>query len=1024
VAEMVDSSDYRLSGLSLVEAVAELRASLVARGVGKGCVIALELERTPGLLVAMLATMESGAAFLPIDPSLPELRKAYMIEDSGARFQILDRRAKDPASSQGEPPLQLDFEIAELRGLSRESTTMGVSESVAYVLYTSGSSGRPKGVMISHRSLRNVLHSMASNPGLEKGDVLLATTTISFDIALLELLLPLLQGAKLVLAPDGFLRDVQDVANALTRFDVTVMQATPTTWRMLAATGWQGKENLRVWSGGEHLSRDLANFLLGRVQAVWNLYGPTETTIWSMVAKVVPGEAVVDLGEPIENTHVALLDRYGRHAPRNVPAELVIGGAGVALGYTSSEEGEEVFCVDAVESEMHERAYRTGDLVRLGDDNLIRYVGRKDSQVKLRGIRLELSEVERVLGEHENVTQAAVKVCAIDGVDELVAYVVVSGDVRDEHVLSAVQTRLPKAQTPKLIVRLESLPTTFNGKLDRSSLPDPRVVPGFRRGDGISPSVVEQIVTQVWAAALSVPSVGVRDNFFSLGGHSLNVIAAIAGINRAFGTSVPLARLFQFPTPLEFARELEIELKASGMAAQNERTGLCPVLTRRGEPQPLSSGQQRLWYVTQLDPGERPYVLAAAVRLRGVLDVAALSAAFESIQHRHSVLRTIFREEGGKPMQVVQADTSLHLKVVAAPAGESDVSLWVRQEINRLINLHLPLRGDVPARASLIRESPDEHVLLLMIHHILVDEWALGLLIQDLGIAYEEMRSGKVVERETGRLDFVDFAVAEQARLEANGFSREIAYWREKLADAPITSLPSRQARPNVPVFRGGNLTSSIPGDLYSSIVRLARSRAVTPFVVLLTGFLALLQRYLARADLCVGIMDSGRDDPSVENIVGPFARPLALRVEFGGETPFSTHLEGVQKTLIEGWVNRDAPFEQVVNSVGASRKTNINPMFQIMIVMQNMRGMTATFDGVTVEPVAVDTAIAEFDLMIEMFETCDGLTIRFSYNSNLYTKDEIDLLARRYESVFWVVTDDPSIPISAIDLLQRDEAV
>lgn len=988
-----------LTGAALVESVRHLNSILATHGIGRGDVVALEMSRTVALVVAMLAVMESGAAFVPIDPALPDLRKRFMIENSSARLRVTDRQIT-PIAVSGPAP-------ACLQGATP----------VAYILYTSGSSGRPKGVAVGHGSLRALLESMARQPGLSQADVLLATTTISFDISLLELLLPLLQGARLVLAPEGLLRDTERLAAALTQYAVTVMQATPTTWRMLAASDWAGKLDLRVWSGGEYLDRELAEFLARRTAAVWNLYGPTETTIWSMRARVLPGQQTLDLGDPIDNTCIRLLDRHGRHAVRGIPAEIFIGGAGVAVGYVM-EDGRSAFQSDPFDASGRGRLYQTGDLARVDEEDRVCYLGRKDAQVKFRGMRLELAEIESVLSEHPCVAHAAAKVCVIGGVEELVAYVVLKDTVADADLIALMAARLPYGQAPQRLVRLEALPTTFNGKLDRAALPAPQSNTGAHHGGAVTPSVIEQVVAQTWAATLSVPSLGPHDNFFSEGGHSLKVITAIAAINRTFAVTVPLSVLFQNPTPSEFARALE-----EFLAGEAHRHQGLPSRTERGVPQPLSSGQQRLWYITKIDPGERPYLLAAAVKLTGQIDEPLFCRAFEALQRRHCILRTVFREEGGRPSQIVQAEPSLQLAVIDPPGDAADGD-WVKAEIVRQVARDLPLSGGVPARASLLRCSPTENILLLMIHHMLVDEWALGLLIQDLGRCYEALRSGSGLTADESALDFIDFAAAEQLRLEQNGYAREFVYWKQKLANVPLTSLPTRRARPSVLAFRGGNHTACIPRELYSSVARLAKAHAVTPFVVLLTGFLALLHRYLARTDLCVGVMDAGRDDPAIENVVGPFARPLALRVELGGETAFESHLQTVQKTLIEAWLHREAPFEHIVSTVSASRRTHINPLFQIMLVMQNLRGAAPDFAGIQVEPLAVDTAIAEFDLMIEMFETHAGLTLRCSYNSNLYSAAEIDLFARRYESLFWVVTDDPAVPVSGIDVLQRDEAV
>ena len=554
-AERPDAPAVTFEGATSSYGELNARANVLARelaraGVGRGVRVGICVDRSPAMLVALLAVQKSGGAYVPLDPGLPAQRLEHMVSDSGLSVLILGGNAGKNLEL---PPgvTTLDAEVfADAAAPADTPNPVDTAElsDPAYIIYTSGSTGRPKGVAVSHGALANFLRSMQREPGLGESDVLAAVTTISFDIAGLELYLPLLVGARIELVPASTASDGKALSELLVATGVTVMQATPATWRMLLDAGWPGGPNVRALCGGEALPRELADPLLERVGELWNLYGPTETTIWSTAGRVVRGDAPVSIGRPIDNTQVYILNGLSP-APVGVAGEICIGGAGVAIGY-HGQPGltAERFVADPFSAQPGARIYRTGDLGRWGPDGQLYHLGRMDHQVKIRGFRVETGEIEAVLNEHPAVRQAVVVAREIGSGDlRLVAYVVYGGD--EELTISEVRrflrTRLPDYMIPSMAVALDRVPLTPNGKLDRNALPDPFAHAARPANAFEAPAPgTETVIANVWRQLLKVDKVGAEDNFFELGGYSLLALRFVAHVERQTGTRIDPRILF------------------------------------------------------------------------------------------------------------------------------------------------------------------------------------------------------------------------------------------------------------------------------------------------------------------------------------------------------------------------------------------------------------------------------------------------------------------------------------------------
>ncbi|MFP5285192.1 MAG: amino acid adenylation domain-containing protein, partial [Thermoanaerobaculia bacterium] len=697
----VSQGEARLTYAELDERAEALAAHLRSQGISPESRVGIQMERTPDMLVAVLGVLKAGAAYVPLDPSHPQERLNLILEAARPQTVLTDLT---PSPAQ--------------RGRAGE----GVSpDNLAYILFTSGSTGRPKGVQIPHRALVNFLLSMSREPGLEASDVLLAVTTLSFDIAGLELLLPLIVGARVEIATREEASDAELLKKRLG--GVTVLQATPATWRMLLDAGWDGGD-LKALCGGEALPSDLAAKLLPRVGSLWNMYGPTETTIWSATRRVV-GEDVA-VGGAIANTRLYVLDRRLEPVPVGVPGELCIGGEGLARGYLDAPDlTAERFVPDPFAGG---RMYRTGDLVRWRPDGNLEFLGRIDFQVKVRGFRIELGEIEAALAAHPSVRQA---VAGLRG-DRLVAWVVAEEADLREHL----KGRLPEYMIPSAFVRLDAFPLTPSGKVDRKALPEPELASG-ERGYVAPRGPVEEVIAGIWCELLGVPRVSSDDSFFALGGHSLLATQLVSRLRRAFGVELPVRQLFEMPVLSHLAERVQAARQGG------DRTPPLRPMPRPAEI-PLSYAQERLWFIEQLERDHAMYNLPAAIRLRGGLRADVLEACLREIARRHEALRTRFVTVHGHPTQVIDETRLPSLPVVdlrGLPAAVAEAELRRRTTDDE----HRPydLTTGPLVRATLLRLADDDSVVLFGMHHIVSDRWSMGLLLREMAAHYPAFAAGE-----------------------------------------------------------------------------------------------------------------------------------------------------------------------------------------------------------------------------------------------------------------------------------------
>ncbi len=955
--------------------------------------IAVCTERAPVMMTAVLGVLQSGAGYLPLDLTYPAQRIRYMLDDSDAGILITQAAVSGflPPFNGAIVLLTDDGRIAEIRMPVVECTGKAVAPdaSVAYLIYTSGSTGRPKGVRISQHAVVNFLLSMATEPGIEAADRLLAVTTLSFDIAVLELLLPLTVGATVIIAPAEITGDGPALSALLQESRATIMQATPATWRLLCNTGWSGLPGLRILCGGESLDPGLARQLLDSGGELWNMYGPTETTIWSTCERLLDASVPISIGRPIANTIIRVLDGSMGPVPVGVVGELYIGGQGLADGYHERTElSAEHFVADPVRP--GDRLYRTGDLARIRSDGKLELLGRTDRQVKLRGFRIELGEIEAVLGDLAGIRAAVVALSN----ERLVAYVVPVVTPLDVDALRvALRDQLPAYMLPSLFVELESLPLTPNGKIDRRQLPapDPVVIAGLNStaARGAPNGSLQAALASLFADLLGLPEVGVNDNFFTVGGHSLLATQLVARIRDVLAVELPLRTLFDEPTVAGLAGLIESDETNRCAFEFNGRAGqLLPRDIHLHTQAPASLMQQRLWFLDQLEPGSSAYNLAWCQHLAGELDHNALKAAVQALVARHEILRTTFTDDGGVPQQRIADELMVDVEFTmlpAAPEGE------LQAQLNGLAKHPFALDSGPLIRVHIVTTGRHEQVLLVVIHHIIADGWSMSVLFNELAAAYNAFRHAELPSWAPLTVQYADYAVWQRDRLTGAELSRQINYWRAQLEGVPaVLELPTDRPRPAVQSHRGAKVSRSLKAELADALADLARQEGSTLFMVLAAVFALVLGRYAGTRDVVFGTPIAGRERTELEGLIGFFINTLVLRTRLDGNPTFRELLARVRRESLDAYAHQDLPFEKLVDELSPERNTGRTPIFQVMFNLHNEPVQVADFDALDATPIGIDRGLAKFDLTVSISELQHsdegGLFAHFEYNSDLFT--------------------------------------
>ena len=1011
----------RLSYGQLNARANQLARKLQTLGVAADVLVGISVERSTHMLVGLLAILKAGGAYLPLDPAFPQDRLAYMIDDSGIDLLL----TQGSLLSQLPVPdtvttLVLDQQGDWLDGFACEDLPTRLhAEHLAYAIYTSGSTGQPKGVMVRHAALTNFVASMAKAPGMVAQDRALSLTTFSFDIFGLEIYVPLMVGACIVLTGQEVAQDPYAVLALMTAEQVNVVQATPSTWRMLLDNENAAQlRGCKCLCGGEALPQELAVRMLALGGEVWNLYGPTETTIWSALHPLRAQDAQPWLGGPIDNTTLYIVGADLLPVPYGVAGELLIGGEGLARGYFQRPALTAERFVPHPYSATGERLYRTGDLARQRADGIIEYLGRIDHQVKIRGFRIELGEIEARLLEQDAVREAAVLAQDAPGGQALVAYVVPSADLSTldadaqsrlrDSLNARLKVNLPDYMVPAHMVLLARFPLTPNGKLDRKQLPKPDASQ-WRKTYVAPETPVQQAVAAIWAQILKVERVGLSDNFFELGGHSLLATQVVSRIRQQLEIQVPLRLLFAHNSLQGFVEAMD------PASAEQE-----PAISRvpREQPLALSYAQQRQWFLWQLDPTSSAYHIPAALRLRGELNQAALQQSFDALVERHESLRTRFVLDNERPVQVIEAAAPVTIAMTSVDAALDAQGLrgLIEAETRQLFDLQ---RGPL-LRVKLLQFAADDHVLILTQHHIVSDAWSMQIMVDDLMQLYAGFSQGQPAALAPLPIQYADYGHWQRQWLEAGEQQRQLDYWTAQLGgEQPILELATDHPRPAQQSYRGARLPISLEPALAEGLKRLAKERNTTLFMLLLAGFQTLLHRYTGQNDIRVGVPIANRNRVETERLLGFFVNTQVLKADIDGNLRFDQLLDQVKQHALDAQAHQDLPFEQLVELLAPARNLGHTPLFQVMFNhASDARRAVSALPGLSLEELTWDAGTAQFDLTLDTFEFDEGISAALSYASDLFEPSTIARLGEHFLNLLRAIVVQPTRRIGELPML------
>ena len=1005
----------------------QMAHALRSRGVRSGALVGLHIERNTDMLAAMLGVLKAGGAYVPLDPAYPADRLIHMASDARLAALVTTNALTTVLDWPREHSLRLDGDASELS--AQPATALpsdgdsAQAEMPAYVIYTSGSTGLPKGVQVPHRAVVNFLQAMAREPGLGAQDCLVAVTTLSFDIAVTELLLPLTLGAQIVLASREEAGDALLLRGLIDTHRASVMQATPATWRLLLDSGWHGRAGFKALCGGEPLSLDLAQRLAACTDALWNMYGPTETTVWSTCCRIEPDAGLISIGRPIANTSVWVLDEHLQLCPIGVPGEICIGGDGVTLGYLHRPElTAERFIADPFSAAPGAQLYRTGDRGRWRDDGALEHLGRLDFQVKLRGYRIELGEIEATLLAHADVARA-VAITREDrpGDVRLIAYVVAqpAKTLSDAALKAHLKRTLPDYMVPQHLIVLPAIPLLPNGKVDRKALPAPEANVPVARSHGAPRSASEKITVAAMETALGLPGLSVDDSFFALGGHSLLAAQLAMNLGRATGLKVPLRTIFDAPTAAQLAAWIDAQaVHSSGQFA--------PIQVHAEQSTaPASLMQQRVWFLEQFEPGRLTYNTPSAHRLKGPLDVAALERSFNEIIRRQAILRTAFAEEDGVPVQRIAPVLQVSLTPVddlsRLPPSEREPALMalLQQRVAQLIDLRqAPL-----FKVGLVKLADQEHVLFFMPHHIIWDGWSFDLFYEEMAALYGAFSQGREPALAPLAVSYGDFSHWQQQWLQGEQLQSELAYWKSTLQDLPDPlELPLDHPRPAHMSGAGSTQWISCSSERTQAARRFGQSVDATLFMTLLAAYAALLSRITGQTDIVIGTPVRGRHSSEVENIMGFFVNALPLRIRIDLQKPFVDLLAHVRDVVLNSFSYPDVPFERLVRELHVPRDESRTPIYQTFFSFQDTRQRTRRWGNLQQEQVHLFQPGAAEDLGLWFLEHADGLAGGLTYNTDVFSGESVRCLVNRFHLLLDGALASPNKPVALLPITPDEE--
>jgi amino acid adenylation domain-containing protein len=1034
----VSMNERHLTYAELQLAAEALGERLWEAGVRVDGCVAVFMDRSPDLVVALLGVLRAGGAYVPLDITAPKERLATLLRDARAACVVTTLALRERIPDLGLPLVVLDpapphGAPASARRATPRARASG--DNLCYVIYTSGTTGEPKGVAVSHAAAMNLLCHMSRALGITPASTLLAISPITFDISVLEVFAPLLAGAHLILAPAHSSADGADLRARLEAERIAILQATPATWRLLMDTGWQAPPGFQALSGGETLPEELARQLVDRVGRVLNYYGPTETIIYSTGTLLTSTDEAVTIGRPIANTSVYLLDDNLRPVPLGVPAQVHIGGVGLARGYVGRpSQTAEAYRPDPFSDQPGSRMYATGDVARYLEDGRLDYRGRYDHQVKLHGRRIELEAIAHVTGAHPLVHECVtvVRRDAHHG-EFLAAYVVMTqpGELPRADLREHLARQLPPYMIPSAVVVLDALPRTRHGKIDRKALPAPTEADFRAAAAPVRPRTpLEERIAAVWREVLELSEVGAEDNFFALGGTSLNATRVLLLIRDALGVSISLPTFFDAPTVAGLAGQVSHLGPWSGVRSDET----VPHVPRDGTLQ-LAPQQANWWRNEHFTGHINPSNIHLGVRMTGPLQAMALEQVLAALQRRHEGLRTAYvsHDRGGAVPIVTPAEdchprlSIVDLSQLAPGAREAVVPRLCAAEQSRPFDL---TRGHL-LRATLVRLGPEDHLALFTTHHLVSDGWSIEVLMTEFSTLYAAMTAGQPARLPPLRFQYADFAHWQRSWLAGPGAAAQLDYWRRQLAPPlpPLLPPAGRAADFDTPYFSlRGRVPLAISAPATEAARRLARGEHCTLFSVLLAGLKLALVAHTGAPEVRVATLAANRTLPGAEQVVGLFTNVVCLRTRVAPTLPFAGLIRAVHATIADAAAHQDLPFEFLASVLENEQGTPLGSLFQALVLWQPIPAVRLAVAEVQTslyrleeEQFGVVMVRNTLDLKFELREMPETVSGAITYQMARFTPAQIRGLVDALDRCLTLADRDPSLTVASLcDLLRQ----
>ncbi|MBT4836723.1 MAG: amino acid adenylation domain-containing protein, partial [Methylococcales bacterium] len=990
--------------------------------VGVGSKVGICLERSSELLVAVIAVLKSGAAYVPMDSSYPQGRLEYMVEDSTIPLLITHSSLEDKFDNADIKVVCIDKDQAEIEHCSTDNPEItNKPDDMAYVIYTSGTTGRPKGATVRHSGEINLLQWYTSEFNFAEVDKTLLISAFGFDLTQKNLFALLTVGGCVVI-PDMSHYDADIIASNIEEHSITLLNCAPSAFYPMVDLANNDKANINslhhVFLGGEPIQVNQLNQWLSSEACqcqIVNTYGPTECTdIAAFYRLTDPTEYLsksMPIGQANSNVNLYIVNQQHQLIPEGLVGELCIGGVGVGLGYLNQTElTDEKFITNPFGDS---KIYKTGDLVRYLPDGNIEYIGRIDHQVKLRGLRIELTEIECVLNQ-----QSAVKECLVlVKNDVLVAYILTNKELDNHHLKSVLGHELPEYMIPQSLVTMDTWPLTPNGKIDRKALPEPNT---SGQANYVAPTTeIEMILAQQWSQLLVLPKVGVQHNFFDLGGHSLLATQAISQIRDHFEIELPLRVLFEAPTIAELAAKIEITLR------QGTGTPVPAIKSiDRTQDLPLSFAQERLWFIDQFQPNSIAYNIPGAVRIKGYINVSAMQSSLNDLIERHESLRTIFINQEGSAFQRVQAFKPIQIKQIQQP-DNVDIAKDLIQRAKAEASLPFDLSVGPLLRVQLVQIDTEDHALFITMHHIVSDGWSMTLFIKEMAMLYDAYCKGHQPQLAPLPIQYGDYAFWQREWLQGDVLDQQLSYWKQELCEVGNLNLPTDRPRPAQQTMAGSTIEFNVDEKLARELRQFSQQNSSTLFMTLISVYQILLMRYSQQTDFAIGTPIAGRNRGETEQLIGLFVNTLAMKSQCHDDPDFKTLLERVREHSLDAYAHQDLPFERIVDALKLPRNVSQSPVFQVMFTLQTDQNNTQQggTQDIQLQAIEMESHVSKFDISLTLTDhDNDKLSAVFEYNIDLFDKTTIETMIVHFNNLLSAVLENPETSINELPMLTKNE--